>query len=141
MSRHDRARFFAFGILPLLNVVAMLLYGLQLATHGRGWTAAALPLLVVLAFLVLLIVPWAAVKRGHDLGWPAWVSLATAIGGLLLGPAILVLAIYFVFAKGQPESNDHGPPPGPATLATWSGAAGILALPWAVFAVAGRAMG
>lgn len=138
MRRHDRTRFVAFGLLPLLNVVALLLHGLGLATHGRGGAAASLPLLVVLAILVLLTLPWAAVRRGRDLGWPAVASLAACVGGLMLGPTLLLLAGYLAFAKGQPDGNAFGPPPPPATLPLWVGALAWLLLPWAILAVAAR---
>lgn len=140
MLRHDRSRFLAFGILPLLNVVSLLLHGLGLATHGRGGAAASLPLLVVLAIVVLLAVPWAAVKRGRDLGWSAALSLTACMGSLLFGPAVLVLAGYLGLAKGQDRSNAFGPPPPPATLSTWSGAIVLIVLPWAILAVAARVL-
>lgn len=140
MLRHSRSQFFAFGILSLLNVFALLLYGLGLATHGRGGAAASLPLLVVLAVVALLVVPWAAVKRGRDLGWPAWVSIAASVGSLLFGPAVLLVAAYMAFSKGQPESNAFGPPPPPATRAVWVQAIALLLLPWAILAVAARVL-
>ena len=138
MLRHDRARFIAFGIVPLLNVIALLLYGLGLATHGRGGAAASLPVLVVLAGAIVLVVPWAAVKRGRDLGWSAWVSLAACVGSMMLGPAVLLLAGYLAFARGQSGSNEFGPPPRPATVADWARGVALLLFPWVVLAFAAR---
>lgn len=140
MSRHDRPRFFAFGILPLLNVLALLLYGLVLATRGRGGAAASLPLLLVVAGVVLLLVAWAAVQRGRDLGWSAWVSFAAMLASIVMAPAVLLVAGYFALAKGQPGDNQHGPPPSPPTLVTWLNAGLLLLLPWIILAVAARAL-
>lgn len=138
MPRHDRSRFIAFGLLSLLNVLALLLHGLNLATHGRGGAAASLPLLVLLAIALLCVTLWAAIKRGHDLGWSAWASLGACVGSLLLGPVVLLLGAYLALARGQPDTNRFGAPPAAATPVTWIAGVLVLALPWAILAVAAR---
>lgn len=136
--RHDRARFIAFGLLSLLDVFALLLHGLNLATHGRGGAAASLPWLVLLVVALLFVTLWAAIRRGHDLGWSAWAAVGACAGSLLLGPVVLVLAGYLTVAKGQPESNRFGAAPSRATPSTWLLAALLLAAPWAILAAAAR---
>jgi len=54
MQRYDRSRFLAFGALPAVNVVGLLIYGLGLATHGTGGAGRSLPALVVIAAVCLL---------------------------------------------------------------------------------------
>jgi hypothetical protein len=138
MQRHDRTRFIAFGILPLLNIVALLLYGLDLSTRGRGGAAASLPLLLGLAAGLVVVVLWAVIKRGHDRDWAAWRSLATCVGGIMFGPAVLLVAGYLAWVPSPAEPNHFGPPPPPAGLATWLAGGVVLVSPWAVLAVAAQ---
>jgi hypothetical protein len=84
MLRYGRSRFFVFGVVPALNAIALLLYGLGLATHGSGGSEKAVPLLIVLAGACLLAMCVATVRRGRDLGWKAaaWVWTAVAVAAL-----------------------------------------------------------
>ena len=140
MQRHDRLRFALFGILPLLNLAALLLHGLTQATRGRAGGEASLPFILGLAAATLVVVLWAVIQRGHDRNWSAWRSLATCLGGLIFGPAVLLVAGYLVWVPSPAETNDFGPPPPPASATTWVAAAVLLVTPWAVLAVAGQVL-
>ena len=136
MARLDRPRFLAFGVLSTANAVALALYALGLATHGRGAAAHAQPVLFVLVGLCLLAALCAAILRGHDLGLPAWQMLVAFVLSLCLGPVVLVLLGLLAWKAGETGSNAYGAPPGPASAGTWLVAALVLALPWGVFAIA-----
>jgi len=138
MPRYDRARFLAFGLLSTVNVVALLIHGLGLATHGRGGAAASLPWLVVLAGLWLLLALHAAVRRGRDLDWPALQTIATFAVALAFGPALLVLIAFLSLAKTGTAPNRFGPPAPRPSIATWLAALLLQGLPWGLLAVAAR---
>jgi uncharacterized membrane protein YhaH (DUF805 family) len=136
VHRFDQPRFIAYGLLTGINAIALALYALGLATHGRGSAADAQPVLFVLIILCLLGAGYASVLRGHDLGRPGWqlfLAFWLALGG---GPVFLVLLGYLAWAKGEPGSNAYGPSPTRAGMATWFWAAFWLASPWLVFAIA-----
>lgn len=128
MPRHTRAHFVALGVLPVLNAMALLLHGLSLATRG-GRGEHALPLLIALALASLLFAAWAAVQRGRDLGWPAWITLAGCVLSFVGGPLLLVLMGWLAFARSR---SDDAPPAAPPRPATWAAAAAVLLLPWVV---------
>ena len=138
MQRYDRSRFLAFGALPAVNVVGLLIYGLGLATHGTGGAGRALPALVVIAAVCLLTAMAAVIKRGRDVGWPAWVTMVVSWVALGMGPVLLILMGYFVFAKPQEKADEYGPPATPATAATWIWAFLNLLWPWVLLAVLAR---
>lgn len=138
MARLDRPRFLAFGVLSTANAVALALYALGLATHGRGPAADAQPVLFVLIGLCLLGALGAAILRGHDLGRPAWQVLAGFVFSLTLGPVVLAYVALLAWTAGEPVENAYGPPPGRAGAAAWLGALAVAALPWLAFAIAVR---
>lgn len=135
MRRYTRSRFAAFGLLPVGNVLALLLYGLVLSTKVSGGGAAPLPAVIVLAVVFLLIAMAAAIKRGRDLGWPAWLTVLGFWICLGLGPLLLVLVGYLAFAKTKAQADAFEPAPPPATLVTWIFALMNLIWPWAVLGV------
>lgn len=136
--RYDRGRFFAFGVLSLVNVLALLLHGLGLATRGRGGEATSLPVLLVLAGLGLLAALHAAVRRGRDLGWPALQTVALFVVALGLGPAVLVLIAFLALAKTGVEPNAYGAPVPPPAVGTWLAALLLQSVPWWVLAITSR---
>jgi len=138
MQRYDRSRFLAFGALPAVNVVGLLIYGLGLATHGTGGAGRSLPALVVIAAVCLLTAMVAVIKRGRDVGWPPWVTMVVSWVALGMGPVLLILMGYFVFAKPQEKADEYGPPATPATAATWIWAFLNLLWPWVLLAVLAR---
>lgn len=140
--RFDRTRFFAFGLLGVFNVIALLLYGLTLSTGGarglfRG-SETSLPVVLVIALACMLVAAVAAVKRGRDLGWPALVTLAAFVVLSSLGPAVLLLVLYLAFAKEKPAAQQFGPAPGFAGPATWLLMFVSVVWPWMAVLVLGR---
>ncbi len=140
--RFDRTRYFAFGLLSVFNVLALLLHGLNLSTGGargllRG-SEATLPVVLVITALCLLVAAMAAVKRGRDLGWPALVTLAALLVGTGLGPGVLLLLLYLTFAKEKPAAQQFGPSPATAGPVTWLLAFVNAVWPWAAVMVLGR---
>ena len=62
--RYDRTHFLAFGILPMLNALGLLLYGLGLATRSTDGSESMVPVLIVMAAIILLLAMVATVRRG-----------------------------------------------------------------------------
>lgn len=140
MPRYSRLRFLVFGVVPALNAIGLLLYGLGLATSGSGGTERAVPLLLVLAGGLLLATCVAAVKRGRDLGWKAAATLAGLVVGAGFGPLVLVLIGYLALARGNPEENAYGPPDPGLSAAAWVGAVVAAVVPWFAAVTAARVM-
>jgi uncharacterized membrane protein YhaH (DUF805 family) len=140
MKRYDRPRMVAFCFLPLLNTLGLLLFGLEQATRGRDGAAATVPVAVVLAALSLLLGLWAAVKRGRDLDWPAPLTLLAFWVSLGLGPVVLVLLGWLVFAPAKPGADRFGPPAPRPGFGTWLGCVWVLAFPWLALKVAATVM-
>lgn len=140
MKRYDRPRFVAFGLLPALNVVALLIYGLQLATVGTGGAGRSLPALVVIAFVCLLIAMMAAIKRGRDLGWAWWLTVLAFWFGVGTGFLYLVLIGYFAYAETKPKGDAFGPPCEPATAFTLAWAVMNLIWPWVVLTILAKVL-
>ncbi|MBT9458087.1 MAG: hypothetical protein IV097_15825 [Burkholderiaceae bacterium] len=114
------------------QALALLIHGIGLSTHGTGGAAASLPALVVLAAVCLLMAMAAALKRGRDLGWPAWQTVLGFWICLGLGPLLLVLVGYLAGAKTKPRADAFEPAPPPAGIGTWLLALLNLLWPWAV---------
>lgn len=138
--RYDRGRFFAFGVLSIVNVLALLLYGLDLATRGSGGAGDSLPVLIVLAGLWLLVALHAAVRRGRDMEWSALQTVAIFVVALGFGPFVLVLIAYLALAKTGVVPNKFGPPASPPSITTWLAALMLQSVPWWVLAIAARVM-
>ncbi len=140
--RFDRFRFFAFGLVSVLNVLGLLVHGLNLSTGGargllRG-SETSLPVVLAIAATCLLVAAVAAVKRGRDLGWPALVSLAACVVLTSLGPAVLLLVLYLAFAKEKPAAQQFGPTPAFAGPTTWLMMFVNAVWPWMAVLVLGR---
>ena len=135
-QRYNRASFFALGVLPAVNAIGLLLYGLGLETSGRGG-GHSLPALIVLAILCLLVSLYAAVKRGYDLGWPAWQTALAYLFTLGMGPVALLLITYFACARGLPSANQYGAPP-PVSFTAWFWAIFVIVCSWFVLATTAR---
>ncbi len=138
MTRYSRDRYFAFGVLQAVSAVAMLLYGLGLATHGTGGPARSIPFLVVLAALCLLASTIASIKRGRDLGWKPVVTFLALFVGIGMGPLFLVLVAYLAFAPGDPGENVYGQPSQAMSNASWVWAMLGIICPWALLWIVGR---
>lgn len=104
MQKHRPAQFVAFGLLPLLNALVLALYGLELSTGG-GHGEDALPVIIVLIFANLLLAMVSAVKRGLDLELAPWKTLLVFWLSLCLGPAVLLLLVYFCRAPSKCQDN------------------------------------
>jgi hypothetical protein len=140
MQRYDRSRFVAFGVLPILNLLGLLLYGLMLSTSSTGGAGRSIPTLLVIAGICALIALAATIKRGRDIGWPAWQTAILFWVTLSLGPAVLALLGYFAFAKPKEQADRFGLPPSPATLITWYWAVLNLLWPWMVLTVLSKVL-
>lgn len=134
MQRYDRTRFMAWGLVSFFNAVALALYALALATHGRGPAANMQPVLFVLIGLCLLEVLLAAVMRGHDLGRPGWQLVVVFLIALAVLPAVFILLYYLARTPGEAGPNRFGAPPKPPDFMVWFRAAGTLTMPWLIFA-------
>lgn len=138
MQRYDRSRFLAFGVLPALNALGLLLYGLGLATRGGG--EQSVPALLVIAALCLLVAMVATIRRGRDIGWSGWITALLFWAAVSLGPALLILIAYFVFARRKNDGDRFGPPPAPAGVITWTWAVLNLLWPWMALAVLSKVL-
>ncbi|MDM0011358.1 DUF805 domain-containing protein [Variovorax sp. J22P168] len=83
-----------------------------LAGIVSGFIHEFLNYLVVLAFLLPLLA--AGARRLHDVGRSGWFLLLGLIP--LIGSLVL---LYFMVQPSQPESNEYGPPAGPALPAAF----------------------
>lgn len=142
MRRFDRFRFVAFGLVSLINVLGLLLHGLNISTAGasgllRG-SESTLPAVLLVAAACLGVAAMAAVRRGRDLGWPALVTLAFCVVGLSTGPGVLLLALYLAFARGKPGADAFGAPAPAVGLSTGVFALANLVGPWMAALVLGR---
>lgn len=67
------ARSVAFGLVQLLNVLAVLIYGLYTVTGGSSHEGRVVPVLLVNAAMLLLCSMGSAIKRRRDLDFRAWI--------------------------------------------------------------------
>ncbi len=140
MQRYDRSRFFAFGVLPILNLLGLLLYGLMLSTSSTGGAERPIPVLLVIAGICALIALAATIKRGRDIGWPAWQTAVLFWITLSFGPLILGLIGYFAFAKPKEQAERFGLPANPPNAITWGWAVLNLLWPWMLLAVLSKVL-
>jgi hypothetical protein len=136
MLRHDRARFVAFGLLPLVNVVALLIYGLYAATGGSSREGRVIPALLVIAAVLLPCSMGSAIKRGRDLGFRALITLLAFLVAFTFAPAVLFLLGYMALARPKLQDNPFGPPAPAAGLGLWPLALLWWALPWVLLKMA-----
>ena len=136
MHRHHRGHFVAFGLLPVLNAVALLIQGLNLSTHGMGNTGRSLIVILVAAGVSLFCAAVSAVKRGRDLGYPTLTTSLAILASLMLGPAFLVLLVYLAFAKTADPAPSAAGAPGASMGIQWLWAPVLLVAPWMALLVA-----
>lgn len=139
-GRNDRTRFALFGLLPLLNILGILLYGLDQSTSGRGGGAASIPWLVAIVGVYLLMTMVPVIKRGCDLAIPAWLTpiLFWLSIGLFIALPLLVGA--FAFMKSRPGAEKFGPAPEPAGVITWGWAFMNLIWPWVILGILAKVL-
>jgi hypothetical protein len=130
MSRHSRAEFLAFGVLPTLNALAMLIHGLNISTRGSYGESETIPVLLGLAAASLLQAAVSAVRRGRDIGWPAKLTIPAFVIALGLGPVVLVPVGILAFAHERPGAVELGPPPAGMTISRIALAFVLLVMPW-----------
>lgn len=135
MQRHSRGQFLAFGLLPLLNTVALLVHGLNLSTHGRGSTGRALVVILAAGLVSLLCAAVSAVKRGRDLGYETWAATLILLGSVLTGPLFLVLLAYLAFAAPRRPAAMSTDPDADLMGARWLWAPVLLIAPWMMILV------
>ncbi len=132
LQRHDRAQFVAFGLLPLLNIAGLLLQGLNLSTGGSSNVGRSLAVIAVGAVVSLGVSLTSAVKRGRDMGYKPMSTIGLVGLSVMLGPAILLLALYFAFAPTDPRAEGESIPLG----VRWLWAPVLLVAPWMALLVA-----
>lgn len=130
MKRYNRTDFFLLGMLPVVNALAMLLYGLDVSTSGDYGQGETIPMMLGLVVVSVLFAVFAAVCRGYDIGWPAKMTIPGIIVSIGLLPLVFVLVAYLQFAPGKPEAAQLWEPStgftvNKAALGFW-----LLALPW-----------
>jgi len=136
MHRHHRGHFVAFGLLPVLNAVALLIQGLNLSTHGMGNSGRSLVVILVAAAVSLLCATVSAVKRGRDLGYPTLTTSLAIVASLMLGPVFLVLLVYLAFAKAADPAPSTAGAPVASMGIQWLWAPVLLVAPWMALLVA-----
>jgi len=132
MQRHARRHFFAFGLLPALNVVALLIYGLMLSTSGTGNTGRSLVVILGSSVLMLACAVASAIKRGRDLGFTPASTVGAVVVSLLFGPVFLLLVAWFAL-KSTPEGASQLEEP---LGIRWLWSPVLLLIPWAALLVA-----
>lgn len=133
--RLHRRDYLLHGLLPLANMVALALYGLDVATRGGG-EAEKTPLILFVIACLFVESLMAAVGRGRDLGLhPAITLMGLWISGPLLPLALGALC----FLRGKAAANAYGPPPPDSTPLNLPLAAAALVLPW-VIVIAGASL-
>jgi uncharacterized membrane protein YhaH (DUF805 family) len=140
MLRYGRLRFLIFGVVPALNTIGLLLFGLGLATNGSNGTERAVPVLIALAAVLLFAAGLAAIKRGRDLGWRAAATLAGLVICTGLGPTVLLLLGYLAIAPGNTGENAFGPPAPAISLGALLWAVVGCVAPWFTAVAAARFM-
>ncbi|MET0310916.1 MAG: DUF805 domain-containing protein [Burkholderiaceae bacterium] len=140
MNRSSRSQFAAWGLLPLVNVLALLLHGLNLSTRSTDGSGRVIPALLVIAGIVVLTSFIAAIPRGRDVGLPGVATFLGCFAALFLGPLALVFYGYLALARGNAQGDRFGPPARPAGVLSWLLALVSLAWPWMALLVAGQVM-
>lgn len=127
-QRHGRLQFFVFGVLPVLNVLALLLRGLVLSTGGSSNTERALVVILVAALVSLACAGSSAIKRGRDLGFTAAKTVGLIALSFVFLPLLVVLMAYFSLAKAPAPAPDERPA---GTMGIgWLWAPVLLLAPW-----------
>jgi len=140
--RYNRTEFVAFGVLPMLNTLALLIRGLYISTGSNYAEGKTIPALVVLAALCLLGALVAAVRRGYDLNLNTAASAGVLVLCVALTPLLLLVVIALCVAQGRPDPaqpNRFGPPGG-MNVGRWLWAVLWLIAPWAVLLVLTRVL-
>jgi hypothetical protein len=140
MLRYGRARFVVFGIVPAINAIALLLFGLGLATNGSWGTEKAVPLLVVMAAVCLLATCAAVLKRGRDLDWKPTGSVAGLVLSIGLFPILPLFLGYLALAPGNSAQNEFGPVASAIPVWGWVWSIVTTLSPWFVAITAARMM-
>lgn len=86
------------------------------------------PLMV--ALVCLMAGSYFAVKRGHDLGWPAWSTLGMLIASLIFFPAIVALVGVYLFLPARRSADRFGPASPHLSIFTWLAALPLATMPW-----------
>jgi uncharacterized membrane protein YhaH (DUF805 family) len=116
-GRIGRLRFLAYGLLPnaLLILCVMVLMTGSVAS-GAGLTVA----LGLFAAAALALGVLNGVRRLHDLGRKGWLAI-----GLLIPFVNVAVALWLLFAPGEPDANRYGPAPGANSRAVVALACGV----------------
>lgn len=129
MYRHTRAQFLAFGLLPLLNTLGLLLKGLDLSTRGSGSTGTSLVVILIASVVLLACALTSAVKRSRDLGYKTHHAILAVVASVVFAPLFLLLLAYLCVARTRasaatlPNQLEH-------MGARWLWAPVLLVSPW-----------
>jgi len=129
MHQHTRGQFVAFGLLPLLNTLGLLLQGLDLSTRGSSRTGTSLVVILIAGLVLLACALTSAVKRSRDLGYQTHHAILGLAASLAFAPLFLVLVGYLCLARGKAPAS---PTPGKLESmgARWLWAPVLLISPW-----------
>ncbi|MBX3609725.1 MAG: DUF805 domain-containing protein [Hydrogenophaga sp.] len=134
--RDDRVRFLIFGFLPALNVVALFVASIFVATSGRSGSGAALAVVLLSILVSLAAVVHAGVRRARDLGWSGTTTVVVIGLCIVVMPLVPVLLLWLLLAPGQPATEV----PQPTSLNRWLAWVLVLGAPWMLTLVA-RSLG
>jgi uncharacterized membrane protein YhaH (DUF805 family) len=110
-------RYLAHGVLPgaLLFLCVMVLM-----TGGAGSGAGITVALTLLVAAALALGVFNGVRRLHDIGHKGWLAF-----GLLIPFVNVAVALWLLFAPGEPDPNRYGPAPGANSRAVVMLACGV----------------
>jgi uncharacterized membrane protein YhaH (DUF805 family) len=117
-GRIGRVRYLGYSVaLGLLLMPVFIIFLLVMGASviaGRGVEAISAGFVFgLLALTVVATIAGVSIgrRRLHDLGKSGWYLLLSLVP--LIG---FLFALYLIFAPGESEANDYGPPPGPNSI-------------------------
>lgn len=132
-DRQGRDKYFLFGLIPLTNLFATIIYVIKTQIHGSEILSDPVPPILAACLGLLFSALVSSAKRGHDLGWNAWSTLGGFLALLGFGPAVFALALFLTLKKGQAD-NEYGGIPSNVSRKDFLAALSMNSIPWALIA-------
>ena len=110
-GRFSRLSYLAWNL--VITLVILIIFAVAFAIFGasfgtESFASASIPMIIFSVIIYILIIYFTfifLIRRLHDRNHSGWLSL------LMLVPFVnFVFFFYIIFAKGQAETNDYGPP-------------------------------
>jgi hypothetical protein len=136
MLHHHRGHFLAFGLLPALNTLALLIHGLNLSTHGMGNTGRSLVVILVASAVLLITAAVSAFKRARDIGFEPGTAVLGLLVSFFLGPVLLLVLGYLAFARARGHDQSQPSVNNSDLGFGWLWAPVLLVAPWMALLVA-----